>query len=183
MYELRTGMIDNAASVNGHAAADANWYALYTWTNHEKNVARQLAIRSFESFLPLYDQISRWKDRRVRVQLPLFSGYVFVRLALREKLRALQIPGVVRLVGFGGVPVPLSDREMETMRDGLARAVHPEPHPYLQVGRHVRLNSGPLQGLEGILIKKKTGYRFVLSIELIQRSVAVEVDAADIQAA
>ena len=161
----------------------AKWYALYTWANHEKSIARQLEVRSIESFLPLYEKVSRWKDRRVKLRLPLFSGYVFVRMALQEKLRVLQIPGAVRLVGFNGVPAALGDGEMEAMRNGLAGAVHAEPCPYLKVGRRVRLNSGPLEGFEGVLVKKKSGFRFVLSIELIQRSVAVEVDAADIQAA
>ena len=87
----------------------AKWYALYTWANHEKSIARQLEVRSIESFLPLYEKVSRWKDRRVKLRLPLFSGYVFVRMALQEKLRVLQIPGAVRLVGFNGVPAALSD--------------------------------------------------------------------------
>jgi len=165
------------------AISEAKWYAIYTWANHEKSVARQLEVRSIESFLPLYEKVSRWKDRRVKLQLPLFSGYVFVRMALEEKLRVLEIPGVVRLVGFSGVPAPLDNGEIEAVRNGLAGAVAAEPCPYLRVGRLVCLNSGPLKGMQGVLVKKKSGYRFVLSIELIQRSVSVEVDAADIQVA
>jgi transcription antitermination factor NusG len=171
-----------------HTLARANpselrWYATYSCANHEKRVARQLELRSLESFLPLYERPSRWKDRTVKLQLPLFPGYLFVRLAIEEKLRVLEVPGVVRLVGFNGHPVPLPDEEMQALREGLSGSLHAEPCPYLQVGRRVRVRSGPLQGLEGILLKKKSGYRFVLSLELIQRSIAVEVDAADLEGA
>jgi transcription antitermination factor NusG len=157
------------------------WYAAYSCANHEKSVARQLELRSIESFLPLYERPSRWKDRTVKLQLPLFPGYVFVRLALEEKLRVLQVPGVVRLVGFNGHPAPLLEEEMQALREGLSGSLHAVPCPYLQVGRRVRIRSGALQGLEGILLKKKSGYRFVLSLELIQRSIAVEVDAEDLE--
>lgn len=158
------------------------WYAAYSCANHEKSIARQFELRSIESFLPLYEKPSRWKDRTVKLQLPLFPGYVFVRLAIEEKLRVLQVPGVVRLVGFKGHPVPLPDEEMQALREGLSDSLLAEPCPYLQVGRRVRVRSGALRGLEGILLKKKSGYRFVLSMELIQRSIAVEVDAADLEA-
>jgi transcription antitermination factor NusG len=162
--------------------SEMRWYAAYSCANHEKSVARQLELRSIESFLPLYERPSRWKDRTVKLQLPLFPGYVFVRLAIEEKLRVLQVPGVVRLVGFNGHPVPLPGEEMQALREGLSDPLHAEPCPYLKVGRRVRIKSGALRGLEGILLKKKGGYRFVLSLELIQRSIAVEVDAVDIEA-
>lgn len=162
------------------AVEEARWYATYTCANHEKTVTRQMALRGIESFLPLYNKISRWKDRRVAVQLPLFSGYVFVRMALKDKLNVLQIPGVVRLVGFNGVPAPLSDKEMESMRNGLTGDIHAEPCPYLRNGYRVRVKSGPMAGFQGILIRRKANYRLVLSIELIQRSITVDVDMADI---
>src|SRR6266852_9776523 len=95
------------------------WYALYTYANHEKRVVAELDARTVEHFLPLYRSVRHWKDRRVTLDLPLFPGYVFVRLALRERLRVLQIPSVVRLVGFGGQPTALPDSEMEIMRSGL----------------------------------------------------------------
>jgi transcription antitermination factor NusG len=164
-------------------AAEKRWYAAYTCAHHEKGVARQLELRSIESFLPLYEKVSRWKDRRVKLQLPLFSGYVFVRMALEEKLRVLQIPSVVRLVGFSGIPTPLNNDEMEAMRNGLDSKWRAEPHPYLTVGRRVRIKSGPFAGLQGILLRKKSGFRFVLSVELIHRSIAVDIDGADVAAA
>ena len=160
---------------------EPHWYAAYTCAQHEKRVGEQLAQRDVEHLLPLYAAMHRWKDRRVRVDLPLFPGYVFVRLVLRDRLRVLQVPGVVRLVGFGGLPSALPDDQIEILRSGVADRLHVEPHPFLAVGRRVRIVRGPLAGLEGILRRKKNGLRFVLSVELIQRSVAVDVDAADVQ--
>lgn len=160
-------------------AADSRWYAVYTCANHEKTVAQQLELRSIESFLPLYEKVSRWKDRRVKLQLPLFSGYLFVRTMLAEKLRVLQVPGVVCLVGLKGNPTPLVDDEIEAIRWGLTK-LRAEPHPFLRVGHRVRIKSGPLAGLEGILLRKKGNCRFVLSLELIQRSISADIDIADV---
>ncbi|HYT19818.1 MAG TPA: UpxY family transcription antiterminator [Candidatus Polarisedimenticolia bacterium] len=157
-----------------------HWYAAYTCANHEKRVAAELQARAVEQFLPLYSSVRRWKDRRVNLELPLFPGYVFVRLALRDRLRVLQIPSVVRLVGFNGLPTALPDTEMEVLRSGLSERLRAEPHPFLTVGRRVRIKSGPFAGLEGILKRKKSNLRVVISLEIIQRSVAVDVDAADV---
>ncbi len=114
------------------------------------------------------------------LELPLFPGYLFVRLALRDRLRVVQIPSVVRLVGFNGQPTALPDTEMEIMRSGLSQSLRAEPHPFLTVGRRVRITNGPLAGLEGTLKRKKSSLRVVVSLNLIHRSVAVDVDAADI---
>jgi len=161
--------------------SQTHWYAAYTCARHEKCVAAELGGRGVEHFLPLYSSLRRWKDRRVSVDLPLFPGYVFVRLALRDRLRVVQIPSVVRLVGFGGLPTALPDTEMEAVRAGLSQGLRAEPHPYLTVGRRVRLRSGPLAGAEGILLRRKGNFRVVVSLELIQRSVAVDVDAANVE--
>ena len=163
--------------------AEPHWYAAYTRAQHEKSVAAELGMREVEHFLPLYSSMRRWKDRRVQLQLPLFPGYVFVRLALRERLRVLQIPSVVRLVGFSGQPTALPDTEMEIMRSGLSQSLRAEPHPFLTVGRRVRITGGPFAGLEGVLRRKKSGMRVVVSLGLIQRSVAVDVDVADLRPA
>jgi transcription antitermination factor NusG len=160
---------------------EERWYAAYTCANHEKRVAKQLEERAVEHFLPLYGSVRRWKDRKVKLELPFFPGYVFVHLALRDRLRVLQTPGVARLVGFGGLPTPLPDQEVEAMRNGLQRQLRLEPHPYLTIGRRVRLKSGPLLGLEGVLVRRKGLLRLVLSLDLIQRSVAVEVDVSDVE--
>jgi transcription antitermination factor NusG len=161
---------------------EPNWYVAYTMANQEKRVAMQLGQRSVEHFLPLYDSVRRWKDRRVKLQLPLFPGYVFVHLALRDRLQVLQVPGVARLVGFNGRPSALPEGEIEAIQTCLAREACFEPYPYMQVGRRVRVKSGPLEGLEGIVIRKKNRLRFVLSLDLINRSAAVEIDGADLDA-
>jgi transcription antitermination factor NusG len=161
------------------AYADQRWYAAYTCANHEKRVAAELGARDVEHHLPLYSSVRRWRDRKVRLDLPLFPGYVFVRLALRDKLRVLQIPSLVHLVSFNGQPTALSDDEMEVLRRGLTDQVNAQPHPYL-VGRRVRVVSGPLAGLEGIIVRKKNRVRFVISLNLIMRSVSIELDDADI---
>jgi transcription antitermination factor NusG len=161
---------------------EQHWYAAYTCANQEKRVAAELDVRVVEHFLPLYSSVRRWSDRRVSLELPLFPGYVFVRLALRDRLRVLQIPTVVRLVGFSGGPAVLSDTEMEIMRSGLSQSLHAEPHPFSSIGRRVRITGGPFSGLEGVLKRKRNrnSLRVVVSLRLIQRSVAVEVEVADV---
>ena len=156
------------------------WYAAYTCANHEKRVAEQLSARSVENYLPLYESIRRWKDRRVILQLPLFPGYVFVHLAMCDRLRVLGIPGVAKLVGFTGVPAAIPDIEIEAAKNCLRGGLPATPHPYLKVGRHARIESGPLSGLEGILVRIKNKMRFVISIDLIQRSILLDVDAASL---
>jgi transcription antitermination factor NusG len=160
---------------------EPHWYAVYTRASHEKRVAAELDARAVEQFLPLYSSVRRWKDRRVHLNLPLFPGYVFVRLALQDRLRVLQLPSVVRLIGFGGLPTALPDEEVETLRTGLGDRLHAEPHPFLTVGCRVRIVSGPLVGFEGILRRKKNNFRLIVSIELIHRAFAVDVDSADLQ--
>jgi transcription antitermination factor NusG len=157
------------------------WYAVQTCANHEKRVLQQLGQRTVEAYLPLYASVRRWKDRRIWLELPLFPGYVFVRLALNDRMRVLQTPSVVRLVSFGGQPAALPEQEIETLRQGLTRELRAEPHAYLKAGQRVRVRSGPLRGLEGILARKKNGTRFVISFELIMRSVAVEIDVAELE--
>src|SRR5258708_1279635 len=152
------------------------WYAVYTSANHEKRITRQLELRSIEHCLPLYESVRRWKDRRVRLQMPLFPGYVFVRFALRDRLQVLQIPGVVRLVSFAGQPAPLREEDVHALQSCLSHGTQVEPHPYLQAGRRARVKSGPLQGLEGIVLRRKNRTRFIVSIDLIMRSMAVEIE-------
>ncbi|HVB56355.1 MAG TPA: UpxY family transcription antiterminator [Candidatus Acidoferrales bacterium] len=162
------------------SSLEPRWYAAYTCANHEKRVAAELHARTVEHFLPVYSSIRRWKDRRVILDLPLFPGYVFVRLALRNRLRVLQIPGVVQLVGFNGKSAALPDEEMEILRSGLSQGLCAKPHPFLTMGRRVRITGGPFAGLEGVLKRKRNSMRVVVSLSLIQRSVAVDVDIADV---
>jgi len=162
------------------AYLESRWYAAYTSANHEKRVAVQLGQRSVEHFLPLYDSVRRWKDRRVQLQLPLFPGYVFVHLALRDRMQVLQIPGVAKLVSFNGTPAALPREEIEALRASLADGVRAEPHPYLRVGRRVRITEGALAGREGLLVRWKGNLRVVLSTELIQRSILVDIDVSSV---
>jgi transcription antitermination factor NusG len=161
---------------------EKRWYATYTCANHEKRVREQLEQRSVEAFLPVYETVRRWKDRRVHLEIPLFPGYVFVHLALRDRLRVTQVPSVVRLVGFDGHPSPLPDGEIEALKKGLALGVRAQPHPFLSVGRRVRVKNGPLAGMTGILLRRKGNFRVVISIDLIQRAMSVNVDSADVEA-
>jgi transcription antitermination factor NusG len=163
------------------AQAGHCWYAAYTFARHEKKVADQLDGRGVEFFLPAYKERHRWRDRYKVIQMPLFPGYVFVRIFLAEKLRVLEIPSVVHLVSFGAAgPMPVPDDEVASLRSTLAHR-RAEPHPYLPVGNRVRVTAGPLQGLEGTLVRSKGGIRFVVSVDLIMKSIAIEVDAADLQ--
>jgi transcription termination/antitermination protein NusG len=160
---------------------EPRWYAVWTRARHEKRVAEQLARRRLEHYLPLYETVRRWKDRRVRLQLPLFPGYLFVR-ALREHRRnVLEIPSVVCLVSFNGMPEPMPEGEVERLRERLATGARVEPHRYLTAGRRVRISNGPFEGIEGILLRKRNSLRVIVSIELIRRSLAVEVASADVE--
>jgi transcription antitermination factor NusG len=187
MMRLMSGMTIPKGATNAadHPGLGSNffeplWYAAYTKANHEKRVAQQLEQRCVEHFLPVYQSIRRWKDRRICLQMPLFPGYVFVRLALRDRLKLLQIPGVVQLVNFNNQPAPLPEEDILAIRNCLGRSRRVEPHPYMQAGLRVQVMSGPLQGLEGVLLRRKNKARFVLSFDLIMRSVAVEIDEVDL---
>lgn len=117
----------------------------------------------------------------MQIDLPLFPGYVFVRLALCDRLDVLKIPSVVRLVGFNGIPTALPDQEMEILRSGLSQRLRAAPHPFLTIGRRVRIKSGSLQGLEGVLLRRKSNLRVILSVALIQRSIALDIDSMDLE--
>jgi len=160
---------------------EPRWYAVHTRSRHEKRVADQLSSKNLDFFLPLYESVRRWKDRKVRIEMPLFPGYMFVQIPLRERLRVLEVPGVVKLVSFSGEPVPLPDSDINQLRQGLASKLKAEPHPYLKIGQKVLVKHGPLTGMEGILVRKKDSLRLVISIDLIMRSIAVEIPATDIQ--
>jgi transcription antitermination factor NusG len=144
-------------------------------------VADQLVGKGVEFFLPLYEAQHRWKDRLKRVELPLFPGYLFVQMPLKERLRVLEVPGVAGLVSFAGQPAPLDDNEINILRQGLTSALKAEPHPYLKTGTHVRVKAGALAGIEGILVRRKDSLRLVISVDLIMRSIAVEVPMADVE--
>lgn len=156
------------------------WFAVFTKSHHEKCVAQHFALREIENFLPLYSEVHHWTNRRkTSVELPLFPNYLFVRIQGGERAPVLRVPGVLSIVG-GPQPTELSEFEIEALRSGL-RHCRVEPHAYLVVGDRVRIKAGPLCGMHGILIRKKSSLRVVLSISEIGRSLAVEVDVADIE--
>jgi transcription antitermination factor NusG len=181
MIDTQTTSGDGVPSAASSEEPVKGWYAVYTCPRHEKRVAAQIKQNRISCFLPLYRSIRRWKDRRKELELALFPGYVFVRIALKDRLQVLQIASVVRFVGFNGCPVPLPENEMASLMTGLSSGVRAEPHPYLTVGRSVRVKYGPLAGTHGILVRRKEKFRVVLSLDLIMRSVAVEVDESDIE--
>jgi transcription antitermination factor NusG len=156
------------------------WYAVYARSRHERRVSQLLEAKCVEHFLPVCESVHRWNDRNAVVSEPIFPGYVFVRICLADRMKVLSLPGVVTLVGPQGRPSPIADEELTAVRVCLARRVRMEPHPYLAVGQRVRINQGLLEEVEGILVRKKGQFRLVLSVNLIARSVAVEVDANDV---
>lgn len=162
-------------------ACESQWYAVYTCSRQEKKVASQLTVRSFENFLPLYPSIRTWTDRRVRLELPLFPGYVFVRLALTDRVRVLQAPGVVHFVGFNGQPAALPDEDINVLRNGLIQGGHAEPDEFLREGQKVRIATGPFAGLQGILRRRNGRTRVVVSIAAIERCFAVEVEHREVR--
>jgi transcription antitermination factor NusG len=171
------------ATISGPLASSPttlNWYAAYTWARHEKKVAQQLEERGIAHFLPLYRSLRHWKDRKKELEMVLFPGYVFIQLELRDRLRVLELPGVVRFVSFNGQPAALAKEDIEALRNGLAHNVRAECHPYLTIGRRVKVVCGALSGAQGILVRRRNNARLVISIDAIMRSVSVEIDEADV---
>ena len=154
-----------------------HWYVAYTYPRHEKAVADQLSRKSVETFLPTFYKSSRWKDRRVTLDLPLFAGYVFTRISACERARVLAVPSVIRILSFRGVPAPVSDAEIDAIRLCIGRGAILEPHQFIAVGDRVRVKEGAFEGLEGIVVRYKNSCKLVVSIGLIHQSVALEIEA------
>ena len=152
-----------------------SWFALVTRPRHEKSAAVSLRAKGLEEFLPLHRARRRWTDRVQAIDLPLFPGYLFCRFGMEEYVRVVQTPGVRAVVGFGGKPVPVAASEIDALQAVLGSGCGVQPWPYLTAGDRVRLEDGPLAGIEGILLREKTQCRVVVSVELLHRSVAVEI--------
>lgn len=159
---------------------ERQWYAVRTRSRHEKLVQEQLAGRGVEPFLPLVTRISRWKDRRKKIQIPLFSGYCFARFALPQKLLVLKAVGVVGVVGMNGYAEPIPETEIEGIQRLVASPLRYDPYPYLKEGMWVEVIRGPLMGVKGILVRKEPRDRLVLTINLIRQAASVEIDTADV---
>jgi transcription antitermination factor NusG len=152
------------------------WYALHVRTRFEKVVARNLKGKGYEEFLPLYRRANRWSDRIKEIELPLFPGYVFCRFNPQDRLPVLTIPGVNAIVGVGKNLLPVDESELTAVRAVLKSEAYCEPWPFIEVGQHVMVEYGPLSGTQGIVMMFKNTYRLVVSINMLQRSVAVEID-------
>jgi transcription antitermination factor NusG len=160
---------------------DSAWWALYTRHQHEKTVAEMLSSKGFEVFLPLYESVRQWKDRSKTLSMPLFPCYVFVRGGLNHRLQVVSTPGVNMILSHGDHVATIPDDEIQAIRTTVEGPFKVEPHPFLQCGERVRVIRGTLEGVEGILIRKKNMYRLILSVDMLAQSVAVEVDAADVE--
>jgi transcription antitermination factor NusG len=153
------------------------WYAVQTRSNSERLVHRVLEEKGYELFLPMYGEQRRWSDRVKQINIPLFPGYVFCRLDSRNRLPILQSPGVVRIVGNGNLPLPISEEEIEAVKNVVKSNLPYIPWPSLVPGHRVVVDRGPLTGLQGVLLRVRHGHRLVVSISMLQRAVAVELDA------
>jgi transcription antitermination factor NusG len=169
-----------AENIDGGSEGISPWWAIYTRHQHEKAVEEMLLAKGFEVFLPLYESTRRWKDRRKLLSLPLFPCYVFVRGGDDRRLQVLTTPGVHMILSIGERVATIPEDEIQAIRRTIEGPFRVEPHPFLKCGERVRVVRGSLEGVEGVLIRKKNLYRLVLSVEMLAQSVAVEIDAADV---
>ena len=166
---------------SGPNAGCSAWWALYTRHQHERTVADALSSKGFEVFLPTYDSVRRWKDRSKVLSLPLFPCYVFVRGGVDRRLQIVSTPGIHMILTHGDTFAAIPEVEIEAIRRTVQGNLRVEPHPFLRCGDRVRVTRGSIQGVEGILVRKKNIFRLVLSVEMLAQSVGVEVDAADVE--
>jgi transcription antitermination factor NusG len=162
-------------------AAEQPWWALYTRHQHERTVADMLAAKSFEVFLPLYETVRRWKDRKKTISLPLFPCYLFVRGGLDRKLQVVTTPGIHMILNRGDRVATIPQQEIDAIQRAVEGSYRIEPHPFLKCGMRVRVVRGALEGVEGILVRKKNMCRLILSVDMLAQAVAVEVHGADVE--
>jgi len=162
---------------------EPSWYAIQTRPRHERRVHEGLRSLGFWTFLPMVEQVHQWSDRRKKVQVPLFSRYLFIRSLYKPEVHqaVIKLPGVNGFVGVGRQALPIPDSEIANVQLLLSRQIPVELHPFLKVGQRVRCRGGALDGLEGILVSKKKDHSVVVSIELLQRSVSVHINGYDFE--
>lgn len=167
------------------AQQESNWYAVHTKARHEKQVAAQFEEKRVCTFLPLLRQIHRWSDRRSVVEIPMFSCYAFVRMVqtAEERLKVLRTPGVLGFVGNERQGTSIPEEQIESLRKAISEKVPCLPHPFISVGKRVRIRGGSLDGVEGILMLQGRDQRLVISVELLQRAVSIRVEGYDIELA
>jgi transcription termination/antitermination protein NusG len=161
----------------------SKWYALYTRSRFEKKMLSELTDRRIEVFLPMREILSRWKDRKKRIWIPLFPGYIFINHVdtPENRYRILNVPGAVRFVGFEGHANPIPEEQILYVRKFLEASIAIDPYPYMQVGTRVEVIAGPLKGIQGILVEKRGRFRFVIQVDLIRQAVSVEIDSSDVR--
>jgi transcription antitermination factor NusG len=158
-----------------------DWYAIYTRHQHEKAIAKSLSSGGIEVFVPTYDTVRQWKDRKKSLSLPLFPSYVFLRHRPEQHLKVVSTPGVHFIVSVAGRPAPIPEVEIIAIQKAVKNCSGVQPHPFLRCGDRVRVKSGSLDGVEGILIRTKSGHRLILSAQLLERSISVEVDMSSVE--
>jgi transcription antitermination factor NusG len=163
------------------AAGTRNWYALFTRYQHEKAFASALSNKNHEVYLPLFRSVRQWQDRAKQLFLPLFPGYVFIRGGMDRQLQILTTPGIIRIVGWGGRPAIVPQNQLDAVRQIIESNLDVETHPFLQFGDRVRVKTGPLKGLEGVLTRKKREAHLVVSMEMLGQSAAVEIDVLNVE--
>jgi transcription antitermination factor NusG len=173
--------INNLEELGVGTVNDCPWWALYTRHQHEKVVADTLAAKGFEVFLPLYESTRRWRDRKKVLSLPLFPCYLFVRGGIDRKLQVVTTPGIHMILYHGERVATIPEQEIEAIQRAVDGPYRVEPHPFLKCGMRVRVTRGALDGVEGILIRKKNLCRLILSVDMLAQSVAVEVEATDVE--
>jgi transcriptional antiterminator NusG len=176
------GILSMSPSGTPVPASQHPWYGIRTRSNRERIAATTLNDRGYEPFLPVYRVRRCWTDRVVTTELPLFPGYVFCRFDHKQRLPIITTPGVVSIIGFGDQPAPLLDEEIEAVRAIVTSGIAAEPAPFMREGQRIRVTHGPLKSLEGTLVRKKSSWRLLISVQLLQRSVSVEVDPSHIEA-
>jgi len=169
------------SSATNQDATESNWYALHVRCNQEWAVQKGLSCREISHFLPCYESVRQWKDRRVKLQLPLFPGYLFVRISTRDRLTVVTVPNVVSLVGTGNSPAPIPEEQIEWIQRGVAHG-NALPHEWLEVGQRVMIMQGAMTGLEGILVSRRNSSRVVVALGAIAQAFAVEVDVQQLRA-
>ena len=158
------------------------WYAVYARSRHEQRVYERLCAVEVEVFLPMMESVRQWSDRRKHILLPLFPGYLFVKIPwnAESRLSVLKQPGVVRIVSDYEKPAPIPENQIMAIQRFIAHDIHMDPCPYIRLGQRVEIRKGVLKGLQGILLRKKGQFRFVVAVDMIQKAVSVEVNAEDL---
>ena len=173
--------MNNLRKTDEEVENSSSWWAVYTRHQHEKAVAQVLSTKGFEVFLPLYDSVRRWKDRSKTLSLPLFPCYVFVRGGMNRRLQVVTTPGIHTILYSGERLAFIPNDEIDSIRRAVSSPTRVEPHPFLRCGEMVRVTRGSLEGVVGVLVRKKSLFRLVLSVEMLAQSVSVEIDAADVE--